>query len=114
MNIYDQISSNKRRTVLLIFVFFTLIILIGLIIGLYYGNNYFGIILALIIGTIYFLFSYYGGANAILTMTKAKEATKPEYTHLINTVEGLSIAAGLPKVPNVYVIEDSALNAFAT
>jgi len=114
MNIYDQISSNKRRTVLLVFVFFTLIIFIGLIIGLYYGNNYFGIILAIIVGTIYFLFSYYGGANAILTMTRAKEATKPEYTHLINTVEGLSIAAGLPKVPKVYVIEDEALNAFAT
>ncbi len=50
----------------------------------------------------------------ILSMSHAREATKPEFTHLINTVEGLSIAAGLPKMPKVYVIDDSALNAFAT
>jgi len=87
---------------------------LGLLIGSFYGNQYTGLVLALIVGVIYFLFSYYGGANAILTMTRAKEAKKPTYTHLINTVEGLTIAAGLPKPPKVYVIHDSALNAFAT
>lgn len=114
MNIYDEISSNKWKTVLLICVFFGFVVLLGLLLGLNFGNQYAGLIIALIFGTIYFLFSYYGGASAILTMTHAKEATKPQYTYLINTVEGLSIAAGLPKVPKVYVIEDSALNAFAT
>ncbi len=112
--IYDEIGANQRRTVLLIIVFFALIIFLGYAVGLLYGNQYFGLVLAFIIGLLYFLFSYYGGASTILTMSKAKEATKPEYTHLINTVEGLAIAAGLPKPPKVYVIEDSALNAFAT
>ncbi len=112
--IYDEISANQRRTVLLIIVFFALIIFLGYGVGFLYGNQYFGLVLAFIIGLFYFLFSYYGGASTILTISKAKEATKPEYTHLINTVEGLAIAAGLPKPPKVYVIDDSALNAFAT
>lgn len=114
INIYDQIGSNKRRSYILVFFFFVFVVFLGLIIGLLYGNEYFGLIVALIVGIIYFLLSYYLGSNMILTMTHAKEATKPEYTHLINIVEGLSIAAGLPKPPTVYVIEDSALNAFAT
>ena len=114
MNFYDQIASNKRRTVLLMFFFVALITLIGLIIGLFWGSTYFGIGLAVVIGGIYFLISYYAGASMVLSMTGAKPATKPEYTYLINTVEGLSIAAGLPKVPEVYIINDTALNAFAT
>src|SRR3989344_6935469 len=114
MGIYEEIASNQRRTFLLIFFFFGLVISLGLILGLVYGNSYFGIGLAVVIGILYFLFSWYGGASAILTMMHAKEAAKPEYAHLINTVEGLAIAAGLPKPPKVYVIEDSALNAFAT
>ena len=114
MGFYEEIASNKRRTYLLVFFFFVFVIGLGLMIGVLYGNSYFGLILALVIGVIYFLFSYYVGANAILSMTGAQEATKPTYTHLINTVEGLAIAAGLPNMPKVYVIDDSALNAFAT
>ena len=113
MNIYDEISSNQRKSFLLVFFFFGFVVVLGLLIGMFYGNSYFGLVLAVIIGVVYFLFSYYGGANAILTMTRAKEATKPQHTYLINTVEGLAIAAGIP-MPKVYVIEDSALNAFAT
>jgi len=114
MGMYEEIASNSRRTYGLVFFFFVLITFLGLLIGMFYGNQYGGIVLALIIGGLYFLFSYYAGSGAILSMTGAHEATKPKYAHLINTVEGLSIAAGLPKPPKVYVIDDSALNAFAT
>ncbi|MEW5897377.1 MAG: M48 family metallopeptidase [Nanoarchaeota archaeon] len=114
MGIYEEISANKWKSSFLVFFFLVFVIFLGFIIGFYYGSPTGGVVLSVIIGLIYFFISYYGGANAILTMTRAKEATKPEYTHLINTVEGLAIAAGLPKVPKVYVIEDSALNAFAT
>ena len=113
MTIYQEISGNQRKSILLISCFFALALFLGYLIGFRYGNQYFGLILALVFGTLYFLISYYGGASAILTMTRAKEATKPQYTHLINTVEGLAIAAGLPP-PKVYIIDDSALNAFAT
>jgi len=114
MGIYEEINRNKRKTYLLVFFFLIFIIFLGFVLGFFYGSTYFGLGLAIIIGIIYFLFSYYGGAKAILTMTKAKEATKPQYTQLINTVEGLAIAAGLPQSPKVYVIKDDALNAFAT
>ena len=113
MNIYNEIASNQRKSILLITLFVGVVILLGLVVGAFYGNSYFGLVMAVIIGFFYFLFSYYGGANAILTMSHAKEAQKPQYTHLINTIEGIAIAAGLPK-PKVYVIEDDALNAFAT
>ena len=113
MTFYDEISANKHRTFLLIFLFFILVIFLGYVLGVMYGNQYFGLILSFIIGLLYFLFSYYAGASAILSMTGAHEATKPQYTYLINTVEGLALAAGVP-MPKVYVIEDSALNAFAT
>ncbi len=114
MGIYEEIASNKRRTYLLVFSFFAFVVFLGLFIGIVYGNQYFGLILALIIGFFYFFFSYYSGSSAILSMTGAHEALKPKYTHLINTVEGVAIAAGLPQPPKVYVIDDSALNAFAT
>ncbi len=114
MSFYDEIASNKRRTYVLIFFFFLFVIGLGLVIGLWYGNSYFGVGLALVVGVLYFLFSYYAGSSAILSMSGAKKANKPEFTKLINIVEGISIAAGLSKVPEVYVIRDSALNAFAT
>ncbi len=113
MGIYEQIDSNKRKSILLIFVFFIFIVLIGLAIGVFYGNSYFGIGLAIVIGTIYFLISYYSGDSMILTMSKAKPADKKQYPHLVHTVEGIAIAAGVP-TPKTYVIEDDALNAFAT
>lgn len=113
-NFYQEIAANKWKSILLIGIFLILITILGIALGAWYGSPYGGIFLALITGGIYFLFSYFGGAETILTMTGAKEATKPEYTNLINTIEGLTIAAGLPKVPKVYIIDDSALNAFAT
>ena len=114
MGIYEEISGNRLKTVFLVAVFFGFVVLLGLLIGVFYGNQYFGLILALVVGVVYFLISYYAGSSMILSMSGAKEATKPEYTTVINAVEGLAIAAGLSKLPKVYVIDDSALNAFAT
>ncbi len=114
MGIYEEISGNRLKTVFLVATFFGFVILLGLVIGLWYGNQYFGLILAVVVGVVYFLISYFAGSSMILSMSGAKEAKKPEHTNLINAVEGLTIAAGLPKPPKVYVIDDSALNAFAT
>ncbi len=114
MNFYNQIASNRRRTYLLVLFFFAFVLFLGYLIGIFWGSTYFGLGLAVVAGIIYFVISYFAGASMVLSMTGAKEAAKPDYTYLINTVEGLSIAAGLPVVPKVYVIDDSALNAFAT
>jgi heat shock protein HtpX len=56
---------------------------------------------------------YFQGDSIILATTGAREVTKKEYPYLFHTVEGLAIAAGIP-TPKAYVIEDTALNAFAT
>lgn len=114
MGIYEEINANKRRSYLVILGFFGLVTALGLLLGAFYGSYVVGAGVTLFVGLIYFLFSYYEGSNTILSMTGAVEAKKPEHTHLINTVEGLSIAAGLSKPPKVYVIDDTALNAFAT
>ncbi|MEM4244837.1 MAG: M48 family metallopeptidase [Candidatus Nanoarchaeia archaeon] len=62
---------------------------------------------------IYMLISYYSGDKMILAVSRAKPVEKKDYPHLYNTVEGLSIAAGVP-MPKIYVIDDTAINAFAT
>jgi heat shock protein HtpX len=59
------------------------------------------------------LFSYYGGDKAALSISNAKPADPRVHAFLINTVEGLAIAAQIPK-PKVYVIPDQSINAFAT
>jgi heat shock protein HtpX len=72
-----------------------------------------GPILAAIIAGVAAFTSYYHSDKIILAISRARPATKAEHPHLYNTVEGLAIAAGLP-TPKLYIIEDSAPNAFAT
>ena len=96
------------------FMFFILIAILGTGLGLWWGSITFGLVLALVIGVVYTLIAYYSGDQMILTMTGAKPVTKEEHPYLYHTVEGLAMAAGLKKAPRVFVIEDSALNAFAT
>lgn len=76
-----------------------------------YGSSFVGIIL--IISGLMSFASYYYSDKIVLSMSGAKPANDKEHSELINIVENLSIASGLPK-PKVYVIQDSALNAFAT
>lgn len=114
INAFDEIRNNKLKSYLLIFVFLVLIIALGSVVGLFWGNIYFGSVLAGIFAVIYTLIVFNVGDKMILSTTGAKEVTKADYPHLFHTVEGLTIAAGLPKVPKCYVINDSALNAFAT
>ncbi|MBI2660948.1 M48 family metallopeptidase, partial [Candidatus Woesearchaeota archaeon] len=59
------------------------------------------------------LVGYYAGDSAILSMSHAVPADRKKYPFLVNTVEGLAIAAGIP-TPKIFVIDDTAINAFAT
>src|SRR3989338_3322286 len=112
-SLFQQVRANKIKSVFIMFFFFILISMLGLLIGLVYGNVYLGAFLAMFAAAIYLLISYFTGDNMILTMTGAQEAKKSQYPHLVHTVEGLAIAAGIP-TPKIYIIDDSALNAFAT
>ena len=110
---FDEARTNVVKSWILILLFIIIIGVLGSIAGILYGNLYFGVGLAVVIASIYSLIAYNSGQNMILKMSGAKEATKKEFPYLYHTIEGLSIAAGIP-VPKAYVIEDTALNAFAT
>lgn len=110
---FEEVRGNKIKSVALIVLFLFLVAALGLVVGLFYGSFVFGIALTTIAGLVYVLIVYNSGDQMILTMTGAKPVTKKEYPYFYHTLEGLSIAAGIP-VPKAYVIEDSALNAFAT
>ncbi len=113
MNIYSQISSNKAKTWLIIGLFIVFITTIAFVFGKAtgYGLSYAGI--ALILSGLMSLGSYYYSDKIILTMSKAKQIKKQDYPEYYRIVENLCIGGGLP-MPKVYVIDDSAPNAFAT
>ena len=90
-----------------------MIIFLGYLIGIFFIGVVPGIVLAVVIGIVFILIGYFGGDGIILTSTGAVPATKQSHPHLWHTVEGLSISAGIP-MPKVYVVNDTAINAFAT
>ncbi|MEK6838094.1 MAG: M48 family metallopeptidase [Nanoarchaeota archaeon] len=110
---FGEVSGNKAKSLLLILLFIILIGVLGALIGLYFGNVYIGLAVAVIVAVFYSLLGFFTGDRFILNISGAKPVTKQEYPYLYHTLEGLSIAAGMP-VPKAYVIEDSAINAFAT
>ena len=113
-SMFSEVSKNKFSSVLLMLSFVAILILIGYAFGIIFtGNAYFGLSIALFISIIYTLAGYFSGDKMILSIAGAKEASKKDYPHFVNEVEGLALAAGIP-APKPYVIEDSALNAFAT
>lgn len=111
--VYEEITENKIKSWLLIFLFFVIIIALGYVFGLFFGSLLFGLSLAIIISIIITLISYFSGDKIILQMSRAKPVDRKKYPHLVNTVEGLAIASGI-KAPKIYIIEDTAMNAFAT
>jgi heat shock protein HtpX len=111
--VYEQIAANKRKTVLLIFGAIVLLGAVGYVLGLWYGSGLFGLVGAVALAVVLSLGSFFGGDRLVLASTRAREVTPQEQPRLHNIVEGLSIAAGIPK-PRVYVIPEQAPNAFAT
>jgi len=115
MLVYDRIASNKRASWLLFFFFFLIVIALGFIIGELFGGGLglSGMTIALIFSIIFALFSYYYSDSIVLSISSAQPADPKKYAFLYNTVEGLAIASGLP-MPRIFIIEDTAPNAFAT
>lgn len=110
---WDQISSNKWKSAGLIAVFIALVALIGYVFGQATDWGYLGLVLALGVAFAMSVGSYWFSDKIVLSMSRARPVDRQLEPYLVNTVEGLSIAAGLP-VPRAYVIDDPAPNAFAT
>ncbi len=109
---YDLIAKNKRESWILIFSFLVIIALLGYIFARVYNNS---AILYLAVGFSLFssLFSYYFSDSITLAISGAREADRESNRALYNIVENLCITAGIP-TPKIYVIDDTAMNAFAT
>jgi heat shock protein HtpX len=110
---FEQIRANKRKSWLLIASFVLVVGLVGAVVGYLVGNGPAATVVALVIAGGFALMSYWNADKIALAVSRAKPADPEQYQRLHNLVEGLCIAAGLPK-PGVYVVDDPAPNAFAT
>src|SRR5437868_1774281 len=116
VNVYNEIAGNRWRTWLLVGLFVAIVALLGYVLGyVWFGGNagLFILPFALAIASISALTSYFAGDKIVLRMSQAHEVTEQQEPQLHHVVEELAIGAGIPK-PTIYVIEDSAPNAFAT
>ncbi|HPF86249.1 MAG TPA: zinc metalloprotease HtpX [Aminivibrio sp.] len=108
------IDHNKHMSILLFGVMAVLFAFFGASLGAYWGGDWLtGVIIAVAVAGLYFFISWRFGASMILASSGAKEISHDEAPQLWNVVEELSIAGGMP-MPKVYLIEDEAMNAFAT
>ncbi len=109
---YSEIAANKRKTIFMMVMFIVLVSLLGWVFGLFFDNQYLSVYV-LIGALIYVVISYFNSSKMALGLNKAQEITKKDNPRLFRIVENLSITQGLP-MPKVYIIDDKALNAFAT
>ena len=110
---FDQITANKRRSTVLIAVFVLLVAAVVWAVNLLLGYGVVGLLIALAVAGLSAFAAYWKSDAVALAMSHARPADPEQYARYHNLVEGLCIAAGLPK-PRLYVIEDDAPNAFAT
>lgn len=111
------IARNKRNSVLLIAAFMAFFVLLGLLIGNVWGGGDGGFAIAVAVGAgiIAFFLSlatYFGGGSVLMSVSQARPITHADDPQLYNVVEEMCIAGGVP-VPQVYLIDDTAMNAFA-
>ena len=109
---YKQIAENKRNTVLIFLGFIALISIIGGGFAYIYDDPSI-MIISTIVALIYAAIQYFFSTQLAIMMTGAKKANRRDNRRLYNIVENLTITAGLP-MPEVYIIDDPAPNAFAT
>jgi heat shock protein HtpX len=111
--LYDQVAQNKRRSALLIVFFVALVAVVIAVVSMLFRAGPIGLVIAVLVAGGSAFFSYWKSDAVALRLSRARPAPQDEFPRLHNLVEGLCIAAGLPK-PRVYVIDDAAPNAFAT
>jgi heat shock protein HtpX len=111
--IFDLVAANKRRSWLLIAGFVLTVVALGVAVALIFRLGFVGVLIALVVALALTWGSYWYSDRIALSMSHAQPADPTTHARLHNLVEGLCIAAGLPK-PRLYVIDDPAPNAFAT
>jgi heat shock protein HtpX len=114
---YREIDRNRRNSWFLVAIVALVLAVFGAVIGYASGFGWGGVVVALIVATGMSIGSYFGGDKLVLLSSGAKEVDvanpADEYKQLVNVVTEMSLASGQP-MPKVYVIDDTAPNAFAT
>ena len=114
---YREIDRNRRRSWVLIVVVALVLAALGAAIGYATGFGWGGVVIALVVAAVMSVGSYFAGDALVMATSRAKElnVANPDAHHkqLINVVTEMSLAGGLP-MPRVWIIDDSAPNAFAT
>lgn len=110
---YELIAHNRRMSWLLLGASFLILTLVAGVMALSLNMGYAGAIFGVVVAGIMTFAAYWKSDSVAIAATRAQPASIDEYPRLHNLVEGLAIAAGIPK-PRVYVVHDPAPNAFAT
>jgi heat shock protein HtpX len=111
MTLQEQIRSNRIRSVIVVFGFVLLLVVLGGLIGLLFELSL-GIF-ALVFAVAYGLFALFRARSLVARMTHAQEVTEDQLRPLRRLVENVSIGAGLPVTPELRLVDDPAPNAFA-
>src|SRR3989338_872336 len=113
INVYESVDNNKRKSILVVSIFVVFVLSASYVIGkaMGFGSGFVGF--ALILSGLMTLASYYWSDKIILGISNAKPVNLKTEPVLQSVTENLSMAARLP-MPRLYVIEDTAPNAFAT
>jgi heat shock protein HtpX len=103
------------RSAFLIGILGALLLVVGYFLGEAFAQNGIaGLLVALIIWAIMLLIAYFQGDNILLSVAGARKITADDHPQLYNIVEEMKIASGLEKMPDIYIVDDPAMNAFAT
>jgi len=113
---WEQINRNKRNSVILVVVMAFVLFAIGYFVGelFYPGYGIYGLLIGFVIWVLQLLISYFYGDKIFLGISKARKISRDMHPTLYNVVEEMKIASRLSHIPDVYIIDDPALNAFAT
>src|SRR3954453_22810417 len=116
-NFYQQIAANRRQSLFLVFILTALLGVFGFVIGFALSGVWQGrgiaLAIAVLISALLASLSYFSGDSLVLTASAAREVNPTSAPQLMNVIQELAIAADIP-MPRVYVINDTAPNAFAT
>lgn len=109
-----DVRKNKRKTFFIITIFFVIVALFIYFLSLWlFDNTALAVIIGVLFSFITSFISYYNSDKIVLSLNKARIATKEEYRQLNDILEGLCLGTGLP-MPKLYVMDEDAMNAFAT
>ncbi|HET7693640.1 MAG TPA: M48 family metallopeptidase [Gemmatimonadota bacterium] len=111
--LYREIAANRRRSLFLVLALAAVLGAFGAALGALYGHAGAGLTVAIVVASVLLLISWFGGASMTLAASTARPADPARDQVLLNVAHEMAIASGMP-VPAVYVIDDSAPNAFAT